>query len=102
MKNKFSTVEVKDIKIENGTVVGILIKLQHASLILIKANKGYVMCGYLNMNAANKFGDIAGRVTGVNTFDDVLNASISEFSENAKNMGFINGMKARNFLNELI
>jgi len=102
MKNKFSFVEVKDIQIEKGPVVGISIKLQNASLILIKANKGYVMCGYLNINAANKFGDIAGRVSGVKTFEDVLNASIQEFSETAIKMGFSIGMKARDFLNELI
>ena len=88
--------------LENGKAQGFLIELENAPLILIKANRGYVMCGYLNIAAANKLGDIAGRVTGVKSFEDVLNALIVELSENAKKMGFAEGMNARDFLNKLM
>ena len=90
------------IKLDKGQAAGYLIELGTAPLILIKAKKGYVMCGYLNMNAANKMGDIAGRVTGVKSFDDVLNANIVEVSENAKNIDLKEGMKARDFLNAIM
>lgn len=90
------------IKLDKGQATGFLIELGTAPLILIKAKKGYVMCGYLNMNAANKLGDIAGRVTGVKSFDDVLNADIVEVSENAKKIGLKEGMKARDFLNAIM
>jgi len=89
----------KLIKLDKGLARGFLIELGSAPLILIKVKKGYVMCGYLNMNVANKLGDIAGRVTGVKSFDDVLNADIVELSENAKKIGLKEGMKARDFLN---
>jgi len=60
-----------------------------------------MMCGYLNMNTANKMGDIAGKVTGVKTFDDMLNADVVEVSENAKLIGLTQGMNGKDFLNAL-
>ena len=92
----------KKIKLEDGEVDGYSINIGRAPLLIIKAKKGFVMCGYLNMNAANILGDIAGRVTGVKDFDDVLNADIIEISENAKKIGLKIGMNGRDFLNELM
>src|SRR4030042_269596 len=94
--------KTKKIKIENGQVIGSFIELNNAPLIVLQVKKGYVMCGYLNMNTANKLGDVAGRVTGVKTFEDVLNSAIVEVSDNAKKMGLKEGMKAKEFLNLLI
>jgi uncharacterized protein YunC (DUF1805 family) len=93
---------MQKIKLENGEVTGYRIDLGKAPLLLVIAKRGYVMCGYLNIAAANKIGDIAGRVTGVKTFEDVLAASIVEVSENAKQVGLKEGMNAREFLNKLM
>ncbi len=94
--------KTQTIILPKGEVTGYCIDLGKAPLVLIQAKNGYVMCGYLNMAAANKLGDIAGRVTGVKTFDDVLNAPIVEVSENAKKRGLSEGMTAREFLNQLL
>ena len=94
--------KIKKIKLEKGQVIGSLIELNNAPLIVLQAKKGYVMCGYLNMNTANKLGDIAGRVTGVKNFEDTLDSTIVEVSENAKKMGLQEGMKTKEFLNLLI
>lgn len=92
----------KLIDLDKGKATGFLIELGAAPLILIKVKKGYVMCGYLNMSAANKLGDIAARVTGVKNFDEVLNADVVELSENAKKIGLKEGIKARDFLNAIL
>ncbi len=92
----------KSILLEKGKVTGYSIDLGNAPLLLIQAKKGYVMCGYLNMNTANKLGDIAGRVTGVKTFDDMLNAKVVEVSEHAKQTGLNQGMSGKDFLNAVI
>ena len=92
----------KIIELDKGQVEGFRIDLDNAPLILVKAKRGYVMCGYLNINAANKLGDIAGRVTGVKSFEDVLNAEIAEISDNAKKIGLKVGMKGKEFLNKLM
>lgn len=94
--------KTQSIQLSNGTVKGYLIDLGIAPLLVMCAKYGFVMCGYLNIAAANKIGDIAGRVTGVKTFADVLNASLVEVSEKAKERGLHEGMTARDFLNSLI
>ena len=90
------------IKLEKGKLTGYCIDLGKAPLIILQAKKGYIMCGYLNMNTANKLGDIAGKVTGVKTFDDVLKATVIEVSENAKKEGLKEGMNAQDFLRSLL
>jgi uncharacterized protein YunC (DUF1805 family) len=92
----------KIIELDKGQAEGFRIDLDNAPLILVKAKRGYVMCGYLNINAANKLGDIAGRVTGVKSFEDVLNAEILEISDNAKKVGLTVGINGRDFLNKLM
>jgi uncharacterized protein YunC (DUF1805 family) len=94
--------KAQTISLERGEATGYCIDLGKAPLLIIQAKKGYVMCGYLNMNAANKIGDIAGKVTGVKTFDDMLNADVVEVSENAKLTGLTQGMNVKDFLNILL
>ena len=90
------------IKLEKGQLTGYCIDLGKAPLIILQAKKGYIMCGYLNMNTANKLGDIAGKVTGVKTFDDVLKATVIEVSEDAKKEGLKEGMNTQEFLKNLL
>jgi uncharacterized protein YunC (DUF1805 family) len=89
------------ISLEKGKATGYSIDLGKAPLLIIQAKKGYLMCGYLNMNAANKIGDIAGKVTGVKTFEDMLHAEVVEVSENATRAGLTQGMNGKDFLNML-
>lgn len=84
-----------------GDAIGIKIMLENADLIIIKAKKGYIMCGYLNIEAAEKSGDAACMVKGVKSFEDVLNAKILKATEKAKKLGItegINGKEALKFL----
>ena len=94
--------QVETIQLEKGEVKGYSIAIGGAPLLIIKANIGFVMCGYLNMDTANKLGDIAGRVTGVNDFDDMLNAEIIEISDEAKKIGLNIGLNGKEFLNKLM
>jgi uncharacterized protein YunC (DUF1805 family) len=94
--------EKEIIEIEKGDVIGCHIDLANAPLIVIKSKKGYIMCGYLNMDVANKLGDIAGKVTGVKTCDDALKATVVEISDKAKKKGLKVGITGRAFLNKLL
>lgn len=90
------------IRIEKGMVTGYTIDLGNSPLLVIKAKKGYIMCGYLNIQTANMLGDIAGKVTGVRTIQDMLKQTIVEASEKAQQAGLRTAMNARTFLNELL
>ena len=89
------------IRLESGNVTGYCIDLSNAPLLVLQAKKGYLMCGYLNISAANKLGDIAGRVIGVKTFTDMLNTTLLEVSEKAKDIGLHEGITGKEFLNAL-
>ncbi len=92
---------VEQIDLENGSALGLKMDMEHAPLLVIRAGKGCVMCGYLNMDVANKLGDVAIRVTGVKSFDDVLNAKAVDVSEAAKKLGITIGMQAKEALNKM-
>jgi len=60
------------------------------------------MCGYLNMETAEKLGDAACMVRGVKTVDDLLNAKIVEMTSKAKQFGIEMGMTGRETLEKLV
>lgn len=59
------------------------------------------MCGYLNVNAAETLGDVAAKVKGVQSFEDVLKASIVEVTEKARELGIEPGMTGREALEKM-
>lgn len=80
--------EIDKIEIAGKTFHGMKSTLPDAPpLILIKGSKGFVMCGYLNIESAEKLGVIAAMVSGVKTFEDVLNAQIKASTSKAKLLG---------------
>jgi uncharacterized protein YunC (DUF1805 family) len=93
---------VEQIELEKGSVLGLKLDMEHAPLLILSARKGFVMCGYLNMDVANKLGDVAVKVTGVKSFEDVLNAKAVDVSEAAKNIGITIGMQARDAIIKML
>lgn len=93
---------IEQIKLEKGFALGLKMDMEHAPLLVIRAGKGFVMCGYLNIDVANKLGDVAVRVTGVKSFEDVLNAKAVDVSEAAKKLGIAIGMSAKEALNRML
>lgn len=87
-------IEIKDI----CGIQCIKIDMPNAPLILLKADRGYVMCGYLNPKTAEKLGDAACMVRGIKTIEDALNAGIVYVSSRAKELGIKEGMVAREVL----
>ena len=81
-----------------GDWTGILVRLKNANLVMIVAEKGFVGCGYFNVEAADKKGDVMATVTGVKTFDDVLDAQIIKASSKAKELGVKEGMTGKEAL----
>jgi uncharacterized protein YunC (DUF1805 family) len=92
---------VEQIKLDKGSALGLKMDMENAPLLVIRAGCGFVMCGYLNMEVANKLGDVAVRVTGVRSFEDVLNAKTVDVSLAAKSLGIAVGMTAKDALNKM-
>ena len=94
--------QIEIIDIGNSSAIGLKMDMEHAPLLVIRAKKGFVMCGYLNMEVANKLGDAAVRVTGVKTFEEVLNAKTVDVSDAAIKLGITIGMPAKEALNKMV
>ncbi len=70
-------------------------------LLLIKGEKGFIMCGYLNLDVAEKLGAAAATVSGVNSFNDVLDAEIKASTSKAKKLGVEPGKVVREVIMKL-
>jgi uncharacterized protein YunC (DUF1805 family) len=69
-----------------------VINLQGSNLVVVSAKKGYVMCGLLNIETAQRLGHAACSVSGVKNPDDVLEAKIQSCTTKARDMGVAEGM----------
>jgi uncharacterized protein YunC (DUF1805 family) len=79
---------VENLDINGKAFQGVKIELKGLPpLILIEGDKGFVMCGYLNIDAAESLGAAAALVSGVNSWEDVLNAQIKTATTKAKALG---------------
>jgi len=89
---------IEKIGLSNGTALGLSYQMQKAPLIVINADKGFVMCGYLDLEAAAALGDVAVKVKGVRTFEDVLKAPVVGATPSAISLGVKVGMTGREAL----
>jgi uncharacterized protein YunC (DUF1805 family) len=95
-------INVTTVKIEDKTFLGLRVDLPESPpLLLIVADKGFVMCGFLNIDAAEKLGVNAVMVSGVKTFEDVLNAQVKATTTKARNSGADIGMKGSEALKHM-
>ncbi|MEM4395976.1 MAG: DUF1805 domain-containing protein, partial [Thermoplasmata archaeon] len=92
---------IEQIELKNETFLGIKIDMGNAPLILIKGKKGFIMCGYLNIEASSTLGDIAGKIKGVKDFKDMLESKVVEVTEKAKKFGLNPGITGKEFLERL-
>ncbi len=70
-------------------------------LLLIKGEKGFVMCGYLSAEVAERVGLAAAIVSGVKSFEDVLNAEVKVATSKAKELGVEPGMVVKEVIGKL-
>jgi uncharacterized protein YunC (DUF1805 family) len=86
-------INVTTIKLDGKNCLGLRSDLPESPpLLLIIGEKGFVMCGFLNIESAEKLGVAAAVVSGVNTFQDVLNGQVKAVTSKAKNLGVEVGM----------
>ena len=90
--------QIEKIELKNGSAIGLSFQMQSALLLLIRADRGFVMCGYLDMETADALGDVAVKVKGVSTFEDVLKAAVVGATQAAIDLGIRMGMTGREAL----
>lgn len=77
--------------------------LPKTTLLIVGNDKGYFMCGALDVDIFNKphlieRGVICGRAVGVKTIDELLNAPLDKITKKAKDLGVFEGMLVKDAL----
>lgn len=79
-----------------AVVIGTEVKLPKTTLLAISTDRGYIMCGALDIGLLNTKLKarqiIAGRAVGVRTLEELLQAPMESITEEAKRIGVKVGM----------
>lgn len=88
----------KKIKVGKKYIEAIWVNLQSRNFILLRGSRGYVMCGYLNLRAAEKFKDTAVKITGVSTIEEALRSSVHSCTSTSRRLGIYKGQPIKEVL----
>lgn len=90
------------IVIDDCTFIGVSVALPKTNLLVVSSDRGYIMCGALDVQLLNeKLSDrriIAGRAVGVKTIEQLLNAPLESVTYEAESLGITKGMIGRDAL----
>jgi len=96
-------ITVAPVKLEEKACMGLRVDLPGSPpLVLIIAEKGFIMCGFLNVETAERLDVAAAMVSGVKTFEDILNAQVKAATPKAKSLGVETGMKGSEALRHIM
>lgn len=95
-------IEMKPIMIGESPFTAITVKLPKTNFMAVTGEKGYIMCGALDVALLNdKLADrkiIAARAVGVKTIDELLQAPLESVTREAENHGVTIGTIGRDAL----
>ena len=99
-------IHLEPIVISGHTFLSVSLKLPKTILLAVTNDKGYIMCGALDVALLNeKLRDrkvIAGRAVGVKTIEELLNAPLESITYEAEELGITEGMIGREALLKMI
>jgi uncharacterized protein YunC (DUF1805 family) len=102
VKRCLEMIQVSTLKVDGKACTGVRVDLPESPpLVLVTAEKGFVMCGFLNIDSAERLGIAAAMVSGVKTFEDVLAAEVKAATTKAKNLGVEIGIKGSEALRRM-
>ncbi|MFS0837202.1 YunC family protein [Paenibacillus sp. 1P03SA] len=91
--------KVEPVELDGNTAIAIEVKLPKTTLLVVTTDKGYIMCGALDVALLNeRLSDrqiIAARATGVKTIGELLEAPLESVTHTAEEMGIYAGMTGR-------
>jgi len=94
------------VKIGDHLLVGIEVKLPKTTLVAVTTDKGYIMCGALDVALLNdrlkERGIVAARAVGVKTIEQLLEAPMESVTHEAERLGVTVGMKGSDALLKMI
>ncbi|MGX1901594.1 YunC family protein [Thermolongibacillus altinsuensis] len=88
--------------IDGESFTAISVQLPKTTLLAVTSEKGYIMCGALDVALLNEKlkdrGIVAARAIGVRTIDQLLEAPLESVTVAAEQLGIYPGMKGKDAL----
>ena len=99
-------IELSPVEIDGRIFKAVTVLLPKTTLIAVASDKGYIMCGALDVGLLNDMLKdrkiIAGRAVGVRTIDQLLNAPLESVTFEAEALGIHAGMLGKEALLKMI
>ncbi|MNV74423.1 hypothetical protein D3C71_1676390 [compost metagenome] len=99
-------VTLEPVEVGGHKLVGVEVKLPKTTLLTISTDKGYIMCGALDIGLLNERladrGIIAGRAVGVRTLEQLLAAPLESVTVQAERLGIVPGMSGADALLKML
>lgn len=92
-------IQVVPMWMEGYPVTAIEVRLPKTNLLVLSTDRGYVMCGALDIHLLREKlahrGIVAARAVGVKTMDELVNGNIESCTQGAEAIGISPGMSVR-------
>ncbi len=89
--------QMRPVAIAQGTAVGVEVELPRTHLVVVTTDKGFLMCGALDVallsTKLRQREIVAGRAVGVRTIDELLAAPLESVTPAAEALGVTVGMR---------
>jgi len=99
-------VTLTPIQIDDYQFTAITIQLPKTNFLAVMNDKGYIMCGALDIALLNEKlkerGIIAGRAVGVRTIEQLLEAPLESVTHEAEKLGIYAGIKGKDALLKMV
>ncbi len=96
-------INTTSLEIDDKAAMGLKVELPDSPpLLMVIGHTGFVMCSFLNMDAAEKMNVAAAIVSGVRSFDDILGAEIKVATSKAQIKGIRSGMNGKEAIKLLL
>lgn len=99
-------VDLSPVKINDHTFIAVSVALPKTNLLAVMSDKGYIMCGALDVQLLNEKLSyrkiIAGRAVGVRTIEELLTAPLESVTIAAQQRGIDVGMIGKDALLKMI
>jgi len=97
---------MEPVSIDGKTFLAVTVQLPKTTLLTVSNDKGYIMCGALDVGLLNdRLKDrqiVAGRAVGVKTIEELLNAPLESVTLEAEKYGITKGTVGREALLKMI
>ena len=79
--------EIQYIDLNGSKLKGVKIPTNNTAILVIEAPKGFLGCGYFDIEVADKCNDAAAIVTGVKDLREMLQKPVQKVSKAAQELG---------------